>query len=195
MGVVLRVCADGAITEEMRPIGVVEQGRSSGVQLVQGRLNVGEALAPPLIRAVRSRADGKAVVLVDAPPGTSCPMIAAVRGCDFVVLVTEPTPFGLNDLALAVEAVRTLDIPFGVVINRVGVGDDRVHAYCASEEIEILMEIPDDRRVAEAYARGLTVVDAVPELRSQFERLASRIAATASGGAVFPVEKGRVHVN
>ncbi len=94
------------------------------------------------------------MVLIDAPPGTSCSMIAAVRGSDFVILVTEPTPFGLNDLALAVETVRALGIPFGVVINRAGSGDDRVHEYCAAEGIDVLLEIPDDRRIAEAYARG-----------------------------------------
>lgn len=188
-----RVCKEDAITEEIRPIGMVEQGRSFGINLVQGRLNVGETLVPPLIRAVRTRADEDAKVLIDAPPGTSCSMIAAVRGSDFVVLVTEPTPFGLNDLALAVEAVRALDISCGVVINRAGSGDERVHDYCAAEGLEILMEIPDDRRVAEAYARGIVAVEAVPELRTQFERLAARIETITSIGSVPPIEKGRIH--
>jgi MinD superfamily P-loop ATPase len=116
-------------------------------------------------------------------------MIAAVRGSDFVVLVTEPTPFGLNDLALAVETVRTLGIPFGVVINRAGSGDDRVKEYCAAEGLEILLEIPDDRRIAEAYARGLTLVDAIPDIRPLFASLAARIEAVPPITAGYPAEK------
>jgi MinD superfamily P-loop ATPase len=188
-----RVCPSGAIREEIRPIGVVEQGRSDRVRLVQGRLNVGEALAPPLIREVKKHVDGGTVVLVDAPPGTSCPMIAAVHGSDYVILVTEPTPFGLNDLALAVEAVRELGLPCGVVVNRVGVGDDRVHDYCVAEGLEILLEISDDRRIAEAYARGRTIVEAVPELRPLFAGLASRITSMTLDGSTRSVEKGRTH--
>ena len=117
------------------------------------------------------------MVLIDAPPGSSCSMIAAVRGSDFVVLVTEPTPFGLNDLELAVETVRTLGIPCGVVINRANAGDNRVREYCAAEGLQILLEIPDDRRIAEAYARGLTLVDAVPDIRPLFASLAAQIEA------------------
>jgi MinD superfamily P-loop ATPase len=104
-------------------------------------------------------------------------MIAAVRGSDFVVLVTEPTPFGLNDLELAVETVRALGIPCGVVINRANAGDNRVREYCAAEGLQILLEIPDDRRIAEAYARGLTLLDAVPDIRPLFASLAAQIEA------------------
>ncbi|MEJ2189426.1 MAG: ATP-binding protein [Acidobacteriota bacterium] len=182
-----RVCPEGAIREVPRSIGVVEEARMGDLCLVQGRLHVGEALVPPLIRAVRARPGDEEIVLIDAPPGTSCSMIAAVRGCDFVVLVTEPTPFGLNDLMLAVKTVRAVGIPFGVVINRAGSGDGRVHEYCAAEDIEILLEIPDDRRVAEAYARGLPLVESVPELRPLFATLASRIEAETS----FPETVGR----
>jgi MinD superfamily P-loop ATPase len=185
----IRVCPEGAITEGLRPIGVVEQGWAGTVRLLYGRLNVGEALAPPLIRAVRSHADSDSLVLVDAPPGTSCPMISAVRGADLVILVTEPTPFGLNDLALAVEAVRALGIPCGVVVNRAGAGDRRVHEYCAAESLEILLEIPDDRRIAEAYARGLPLVEAVPELRPLFAGLAARIEAMAAAVPTRPVHE------
>jgi MinD superfamily P-loop ATPase len=183
------VCPEDAISEVMRPIGVVEKSRSGSVHLVQGRLYVGEALVPPLIREVREKGRKDGMVLIDAPPGTSCSMIAAVRGSDFVVLVTEPTPFGLNDLALAVETVRTLGIPFGVVINRAGSGDDRVKEYCAAEGLEILLEIPDDRRIAEAYARGLTLVDAIPDIRPLFASLAARIEAVPPITAGYPAEK------
>jgi len=106
--------------------------------------------------------------ILDAPPGTSCPVIATLRETDFVVLVTEPTPFGLHDLRLAVEVVQELGIPFGVVVNRVGIGDDRVHTFCGQKEIPILMELPDDRRIAEAYSRGELIVNALPEYRGYF---------------------------
>jgi len=172
-----RVCPDGAIREELRPIGVVEQGYLGDVEVVTGRLDVGEAQAPPLIRADKAESRNDRLVIVDAPPGTSCPMITAVQGSDLVVLVTEPTPFGLNDLTLAVEAVRVLGLPFGVVINRAGSGDGRVHEYCAAEGIDILAEIPDERRIAEAYSRGRLLVEALEHTRPLFAALARRIDA------------------
>jgi MinD superfamily P-loop ATPase len=163
-----RVCPPGAIREVDRRIGVVETIRAGNITLIQGRIDVGVAMAPPLIRAVKARLKDGLRAILDAPPGTSCPVIATVRDVDFVVLVTEPTPFGLHDLRLAVETVREIGIPFGVVINRVGVGDDRVHDYCNAEGIPILLEIPDDRRIAEAYSRGELIVDALPEYRELF---------------------------
>lgn len=163
-----RVCPPRAIREVERRIGVVETIRAGNITLIQGRIDVGVAMAPPLIRAVKARLKDGLPAILDAPPGTSCPVIATVRDVDFVVLVTEPTPFGLHDLRLAVETVREIGIPFGVVINRVGVGDDRVHDYCNAEGIPILLEIPDDRRIAEAYSRGELIVDALPEYRELF---------------------------
>ncbi len=184
------VCPEEAISEVMRPIGVVEEFRAGRIHLVHGRLNVGEALVPPLIREVRARCNENGMVLIDAPPGTSCSMIAAVRGSQFVVLVTEPTPFGLNDLALAVETVRTLDIPCGVVINRAGSGDRRVYEYCSKEGLPILLEIPDDRRIAEAYAVGQTLVDTIPEARPLFASLAQKIESVLTDGPRTLVGKG-----
>jgi len=165
------VCPQGAIREVGRPIGVVETVVSGGITLIQGKLDIGVAMAPPLIRAVKARVDNAGTAILDAPPGTSCPVIATLRGSDFVVLVTEPTPFGLHDLRLAVDMVRALAIPFGVVVNRMGVGDDRVHRFCREEEIPVLLELPDDRRIAEAYSRGELVVDALPEYGSHFATL------------------------
>lgn len=165
------VCPQRALREVDRRVGVVETAVSGHVILVQGRLDVGVAMASPLIRAVKARMQNGMPVILDAPPGTSCPVIAALRGADFVALVTEPTPFGLHDLKLAVETVRELRIPFGVVVNRVGVGDNRVHAFCEKEGIPILAEIPDDRRIAEAYSRGELIVDALPEYREHFNSL------------------------
>ncbi len=177
------VCPEQAISESVRTIGVVAEGRAGSVSLVHGRLDIGEAMAPPLIRAVKARTKLQGTVLVDAPPGTSCSMITTIRGCDVVMLVTEPTPFGLNDLELAVGAVRALAIPFVVVINRDGVGDDRVERYCAQEGISILARIPDDRRIAEAYSRGELVVRALPSTIPLFRDLAARLRAVANGEA------------
>lgn len=171
----LRVCPEGAIIEVGRPIGVVERGMAGAVAFVHGRLNVGEAMSPPLIRAVQTYADPHATVILDAPPGTSCPVIAAIRPCDVVVLVTEPTAFGLHDLTLAVEMVRALQRPMGVVINRADIGDDRVERYCAREGIPIWGRIPHDRRIAEAYSRGDMAVDVLPETAVYFDKIAQAI--------------------
>lgn len=165
------VCPMQAIGEAERRIGVVETLRAQNVTLVQGRLDVGVATAPPLIRAVKARIQGGTPAILDAPPGTSCPVVATLRGSDFVALVTEPTAFGLHDLRLAVETVRETAVPFGVIVNRMGVGDRRVHDYCRREGVPILLEIQDDRRIAEAYSRGDLVVDALPEYGGLFRGL------------------------
>ncbi len=170
------VCPEKAIREVSRPIGVLEKGRAGDIEFVHGRLNVGEALSPPLISAVRNSVGrGGGWTLIDAPPGTSCPVIEAVRGVDFVVLVTEPTPFGLNDLALAVEMVRALEIPSGVVINRSDIGDDRTRIYCRENGIPVLLEIPEDRNLAEAYSRGHSAVGSVAGYEERFRDLLSKI--------------------
>lgn len=166
-----RVCPQGAIREVPKRVGVVESMRVNGVTLVQGRLDVGVAMAPPLIRAVKTKIPKTGDAILDAPPGTSCPVVATLRETDYVVLVTEPTPFGLHDLKLAVAVVRELDIPFGVVINRADSGDDRVILYCREAGIAVLAEIPEDRRIAEAYSRGELMVDALPEYRALFRKL------------------------
>lgn len=171
------VCPTGAIHEELRSIGVIEQGVRGSILFAQGRLNVGEAMPVPLIRALKKKKRTDGIVLLDSPPGTSCPVIATLRGSDLVVLVTEPTPFGLNDLDLAVQTVRTLGMPFGVVINRSDSGDDGVLRYCTKESIPILLEVPDERRVAEAYSRGETAVEALPHMRELFGIFAARITA------------------
>ncbi len=167
----VRVCPEGAIHEVGRELGVIERGRRNGLEFVHGRLRVGEAMSPPLIRKVRESTRPGAVTIIDAPPGTSCPVIASMKGADFVLLVTEPTPFGLHDLALAVGAVRILGIPHGLVINRSDLGDDRVWDYAKKEAIPVLMNIPFDRRIAEAYSRGEMLVEAMPEWKERFAAL------------------------
>jgi MinD superfamily P-loop ATPase len=165
------VCPRQAIRETDRRIGTIEVLEADKVTLIQGRLDVGVATTPPLIRAVKGHVQPGTPAILDAPPGTTCPVITSLRGADFVVLVTEPTPFGLHDLKMAVEIVRQLGIPFGVVVNRMGIGDDRVQVFCAQKDVPILVEIPDDRRIAEAYSRGNLLIEALPEYRGLFEAL------------------------
>jgi MinD superfamily P-loop ATPase len=162
------VCPQKAIREIDKRIGVVETLQAGNITLIQGRLDVGSAMAPPLIRAVKACLKNGLPAILDAPPGTSCPVIATIRETDFVILVTEPTPFGLHDLKIAADMVRELGIPFGVVVNRVGIGDDRVHVYCKEKNISVILEIPDDRRIAEAYSRGELIVESLPEYRGLF---------------------------
>ncbi|MDY0390010.1 MAG: ATP-binding protein [Desulfobulbus oligotrophicus] len=169
------VCPEGAITETSRELGTLNVGNAGEVAFVNGRLRVGEAMSPPLIKRVRAAADPDRITLIDAPPGTSCPVIAAMYETDFVLLVTEPTPFGLHDLKLAVEAVKLLGIPAGLVVNRADIGDNAVFQYAEEEELPLLLTIPFDRQIAEAYSRGRMMVDALPEWRHQFIELFAKI--------------------
>lgn len=169
------VCPKGALREAPKRIGTVDTFRADHISLVQGRLDVGVAMAPPLIRAVKERIRRQSPAILDAPPGTSCPVISTLRGADAVLLVTEPTPFGLHDLKLAVEMVRELGLPFGVVVNRAGVGDDRVHTWCSEQDVPILLEIPYDRRIAEVCSRGELIVEALPQYRDLFTGLLDRV--------------------
>jgi len=155
-GVCAFVCPEEAIFETTREIGLIGSGEVGGMYLRWGRLHVGEARSTPIIRAVKdlSEAPPLETVIIDAPPGVACPAVETLRGADFAVLVTEPTPFGFHDLVLAVETARELNLPFGVVVNRAGIGDSRVESFCGEEGISILLEIPDNRRIAEACSRG-----------------------------------------
>jgi MinD superfamily P-loop ATPase len=178
----MEVCPEKAITEGERVLGTIETGRRDGLEFVHGRLRVGEAMSPPLIRKVRSHARKEGLTLIDAPPGTSCPVIASTKGADFVLMVTEPTPFGLHDLRLAVEAMRVLGVTCGLVINRSDMGDDRVKAYAEAEELPVLMQIPFDRRIAEAYSRGEMLVEVMPEWKEKFLGLFERIRILVEAG-------------
>ena len=171
----LMVCPEGAIRESSRELGEILIENSEGVELVYGRLRVGEAMSPPLIEKVKDHINKEMITIIDAPPGTSCPVIAALKRSDFVLLVTEPTPFGLNDLALAVEAVRTMELPFGIVINRCDSGNDGVLQYAKKENIQVMMEIPDRREIAENYSKGVLMVNAMPEMKELFKALYSKI--------------------
>lgn len=166
-----KVCPKKAIADVDHRIGSIRILGSGYITLLEGRIDVGVAMAPPMIREVKQKMRKDIDTILDAPPGTSCPVIAAVRGSDFVVLVTEPTPFGLHDLQIAVDTVRQLTIPFGVVVNRMGIGDDRIQQFCREQRIPILVEIPDDRRIAEEYSKGNLIVEALPEYLGRFKSL------------------------
>jgi MinD superfamily P-loop ATPase len=167
------ICPAEAITETGREVGVVEAGYAQGFSFVHGKSRIGEAMSPPLIKAVKKYGNTKdhKLQILDCPPGTSCPVIAAVDGADFVVMVTEPTPFGLYDLKLAVDVIRKIGLPFGVVINRSGENDSLIEDWAKEESINILTKIPDDRRVAECYSKGDIVLRAMPEFKEYFEPL------------------------
>ncbi|MFC1871803.1 ATP-binding protein [Chloroflexota bacterium] len=169
------LCPQNAITEEMREAGVVERGHSDGIAFAHGRLTIGEAMAPPVIEKVKEQSNNNGTVIIDAPPGTSCPVVTSIKGSDFCILVTEPTPFGLNDLILAVETVRELDIPVGVVLNRAGVGDNSVEKYCESENVPVLLTIPLDTEIARLYSRGIALIKGMPQYKPVFSKLIAKI--------------------
>jgi len=177
----MAVCPEDAISESGRELGVIEEGFFGATGFAHGRLRVGEAMSPPLIKKVRSLAKPDMINIIDAPPGTSCPVIAAMKNTDFVLMVTEPTPFGLHDLKLAVEAVKLLDIPCGLVINRSDIGNDDVCRYARQENLPVLMEIPFDRRIAESYSRGVLMIEAIPEWKDTFLALHGKIEKMLEG--------------
>lgn len=168
-------CPQHAIEEVNKEIGFVEIGEKRNLLFVHGKLNIGEMMSPPLIKAVKKYINPTRVNIIDVPPGTSCPVITAIKGSDFCILVTEPTPFGLNDLILAVEVLRKLSIPFGLVINRSDLGDKKTDDYCSQENIPIFMKIPFKKEIASAYSKGETIVESFPEYRQQFFELFERI--------------------
>ncbi len=192
------LCPQDAIHEVNRAIGVIESGYAGDIQFVHGKLSIGEIMSPPLIRQVKeyikpvvntkvavtgkkvsNRKNPAGTVIIDAPPGTSCPVIESVKGSDFCILVTEPTPFGLNDLILAVEVMRKLNIPCGVIINRSGSGDKKIEEYCETENIPILMKIPFSREIAVLYSRGLPIVGNIPGFKDRFKNLYSTLLKTS----------------
>lgn len=168
-------CPEGVLKERQREIGVRERGYRGEISFYQGILNPGEPLAPPLIRSVKRRWERRGDTILDAPPGTSCPVVEAIRGSDYVVLVTEPTPFGLHDLRLAVLMCRKLEIPCGIVVNRSTIGDDRVSEYARREGVPILLSIPYEEEIARTCARGEILVEEHPYWRGSFLTLFKRI--------------------
>jgi MinD superfamily P-loop ATPase len=178
------ICPVDAVSTGAREIGRVEEGLAGGIRFLGGRLRVGEAMSPPLIRAVMARlgellAEAPADAILDAPPGTSCPATAAVAEADCIVLVAEPTPFGVHDFKLAVESFSPLGRPMAVVVNRAGCGDDTLYAACRQAGLPILAEFPDDRAVAETYARGGLLAEVGPAWRQACLDLARAVGKLA----------------
>jgi MinD superfamily P-loop ATPase len=169
------LCPENAISEESSTIGVVEWGKTDTMHVIHGKLAIGKAMAPPIIRKVKEFIDDDDINIIDASPGTSCPVIEAIKGSDFCLLVTEPTPFGLNDLIMAVEAVKQLNIPYGIVLNRVGIGDMKTKEYCQREGIPILMSIPLDMEIASLYSRGINLIEGKPRWKGEFIKLFNTI--------------------
>ena len=183
-------CPEKAISEEGREIGILEEGKAGSINFIHGRLNIGEPMAPPIIKKIKKKSKedysgnkdnditNHHITLIDAPPGTSCPVIESIKGSDYTILVTEPTPFGLHDLILAVEVLKKLNIPHGVVLNKCDIGDHKVKEYCKKNNIPILLPIPLDREIAVAYSQGIPIVKINPSYEQKFTQLFHKIAQT-----------------
>ena len=173
------VCPRKAIGEEQHRIGTLKYGSAGDLEVVYGELDVGEPMAVPVIREVKKQIKSDKIVILDSPPGTSCPVIETVKGSDFCVLVTEPTPFGLHDLKITVQVLKDMGIPFGVVVNRAGIGDKKVYECCEEKNIPILLEIPYQRKIAELYSRGIPFSLEMPEWKEKFQTLLNQVRKLA----------------
>ncbi len=165
------VCPKDAIGERNVEIGAIKMGIADGVELVYGELNVGEPMAVPVIKEVKKQVKRNKTVIIDSPPGTSCPVIESVYGSNYCILVSEPTPFGLHDLKMTVEVLEKINIPFGVVINRAGIGDRKIYDYCKKKAVPVLLEIPFQREIAELYSSGIPFVLKMPTWKNRFQLL------------------------
>ncbi len=188
------LCPENALSEINKEIGIIEIGQTGTIEFMHGKLNIGEPMASPLIREIKkvslkdrekqrhgenNQLTFNHLTIIDVPPGTSCPVIEAVKGSDYTVLVTEPTPFGLNDLILTVDTLRVLNLRFGVVINRDGIGDKKTEDYCRKEHIPILMRIPLDREIAVAYSKGIPLLEVSSQYKTAFFKLHEEIVSKA----------------
>ncbi len=169
------VCPTNAIYEIEREVGTIYVGYKGNIRLVYGKLNIGEPVATSVIKAVKKYANPNGITIIDASPGTSCPVIETIQNSDYLLLVTEPTPFGFHDLSMAIDVVRPLGIPFGVIVNKAGLGGFDYKIRCKELDAPIVMEIPFDKRIAELYSRGAPFVEELPEWRERFQDLLARI--------------------
>jgi MinD superfamily P-loop ATPase len=180
-------CPEKAISEQGREIGILEEGKAGSISFIHGRLNIGEPMAPPIIKKIKKKSKedysgnkdnditNHHITLIDAPPGTSCPVIESIKDSDYTILVTEPTPFGLHDLILAVEVLQKLKIPHGVVLNKCDIGDHKVEKYCKKNNIPLLLFIPMDKDIAVAYSKGIPIVKINSFYEQKFIQLFQKI--------------------
>jgi len=171
----IRVCPADAINAKPLKIGDIELGKAGDIDFVSGRLQIGNVRTPALIKEVKKQIKQDCLTIIDVPPGTSCPVVEVVKSVDFVLLVTEPTPFGLNDLKLAVELMHEMNLPFAAIVNRFGIGNEEVEKYCEAKNIDIIMKLPDDRRIAEAYSSGKMIIEQLPEYKNCFVDLVKAV--------------------
>lgn len=169
------LCPQKAFSEREREVGHLEIGKSKAIDFVSGVLNVSEVMPVPMVSAVKKKIKKDKTVIIDASPGTSCPVVEAIKGSDYCILVTEPTPFGLSDLRLAVEVVKKMKIPCGVVINKYDAAYPKTEEFCEQKEIPVLLKIPEDRKIAELYSKGEPLVKALPEYKNGFVKMFERI--------------------
>lgn len=181
-GACTMICPERAIREVGKRMGVIESGHAGAIEFFHGRLDIGQASSLPLIRELKKKVSPAAFSIVDVPPGTSCPVVESLRESDFSILVTEPTPFGLHDLELAAGVAKKLGVPSGVVINRTSLGDGEgpIRDFCRAEKIPVMMNIPFDRKIAEAYSKGETIFEALPSYREKFSEISKQIAEKVS---------------
>ena len=169
------LCPVNALPMEPTQIGILRDYQLGKLHYVESRLNIGEEQSVSSIaktkRYVADKYAHLSLAIYDSPPGTSCPVMEATKDADYVILITEPTPFGLHDLKLAVETMQELKKPFGVVINRDGIGDDEVVKYCTAEGIDILAKIPNNRQIAELYSKGNLIYPAFPEVKTALDNI------------------------
>ncbi len=181
-GACLLFCPEGAVSEKEKEIGKIDSGKAGNIKFTSGELNVGQAISIPVIKKVKQEIKKGETVIIDAPPGTSCPVIESVRGSDYAILVTEPTPFGLADLKLAVEVVKKLGIPFGLIINKDSSEFSETEKFLKREKIPVLLKIPEDRKIAEAYSEGIPLIEKSPEYKRKFKKIFEHITKVKKDG-------------
>jgi len=196
----IAICPEKALTPASRELGEISWGHKGDTEFLMGRLRIGEAMSPPLMRQVKERlsemqetsstTETPKDVIIDAPPGVPCPAINAVMDSDVIVLVTEPTPFGVYDMKLAHEAFTPMNKPMGVVVNRAGLGNSEIYEYCKAKNLDILAEIPYDRQIAEAYANGIIISESSDKMKQIFTELAEKIKQKAVGNNAGEVSRG-----
>ena len=174
-GACWQLCPEKALEKTKKELGIIEKGKAGKIDFIQGKLTIGQAVSPPLIKAVKKEADPSRDIIIDVAPGTACPMVEAVKGSDFCLLVTEPTPFGFNDFVLAVAVLKELNVPHGVVINRSSIGDEKIDNFCEKNNIPIFLRIPLDKKIAKAYSEGKVLVNFDFNWKKKFNELFFKI--------------------